>query len=279
MRKTSLILAGALCGAAVALVGTGHGPAPTPAQAKPASSARVSTDTVKRIALFTEVFERARSDFVENPDDAKLVEAAIAGLLGALDPHSEYLNAKAYEDMRAQTHGEFGGVGIKVAVENGMIKVLAPIEGTPAARAGIVADDIIPHLDGEPLEGLTLAEVADKMRGPVNTTVRLSIMRRDQGKPLQLAIVRDTIKVPSVHFHREGDDVGYIRITRFNHQTTDGLRAAIGELSARGAPGGVTGYILDMRNNPGGLIDQAVAVAASFLDTGEIVSLRGRDAA
>jgi carboxyl-terminal processing protease len=274
MRKTSLIIMSALCGAAVALVATERGPAPAAAEAKTTSTARVSADTIKRIALFTEVFDRVRADYVEKPDDTKLIEAAIGGMLSSLDPHSEYMNAKAFADVQVQTHGEFGGVGIRVTVEDGSIKVQAPIDRTPAARAGILANDIITHLDGQPLHGMTISEVADRMRGPVGTVARLTIARKGLAKPLQLAIVRDIIRLPSVDFHREGGDIGYIHIARFNYQTTDGLKDAIRELSRNG---GVSGYILDLRNNPGGLIDQAVAVAGSFLDNGEIVSLRGRD--
>jgi carboxyl-terminal processing protease len=274
LRKTSLIIVSALCGAAIALIVTERGPAPAAAEAKTTSTARVSADTIRRMALFTEVLDRVRADYVEKPDDTKLIEAAIGGMLSSLDPHSEYMNAKAFADVQVQTHGEFGGVGIRVVTEDGFIKVLAPIDRTPAARAGILADDVITHLDGQPLKGMTIAEVAGRMRGPVGTTARLTIARKGAAKPLQFAIVRDTIRLPSVTFHREDGDIGYIGIARFNYQTTDGLKEAIRELSR---DGGVSGYILDLRNNPGGLIDQAVAVTGSFLDKGEIVSLRGRD--
>jgi carboxyl-terminal processing protease len=275
MRKSSLILVGAVCGAAVAFAVTGQGPVLTPAQAKSSPPPRVSVETIKRIALFTQVFEHVRARYVERPDDTRLIEAAISGMLASLDPHSEYMSAKSFSDVQVQTHGEFGGVGIRVTIEGGRPKVTAPIDGTPAARAGILADDVITHLDGQPLVGLTISQVADRMRGPASTTVRLTIERRGQVKPIELKIVRETIRVPSVFFHREGADVGYIRITRFNYQTADGLETALRELARHD----LTGYVLDLRNNPGGLIDQAVTVAGSFLDKGEIVSLRGRDPA
>ncbi len=277
MRKTSLMFICTVVGAAMALIITGRGQALQPAEAKSAVSAQASADILKRLNLFKDIFERIRTDYVEKPDDNKLIESAIGGMLASLDPHSEYMTQKAYDEVQAQTHGEFGGVGIRVTIEDGRVKVLAPIDGTPAARAGIVANDIITHLDGKPLDGMSINQVADRMRGPVGTTVRLQIARGGQPQPLHLAIMRDTIKVPSVHSRREGDEVGYIRITRFNYQTTEGLRDALRELSGRSGEGGVKSYVLDLRNNPGGLIDQAVAVASSFLDHGEIVSLRGRD--
>jgi len=275
MRKTYLI---AVCAFVATLVlaaaDRDHGVAG--AQARAATvTARPSPDATKQLALLKEIIDHIRADYIDRPDDAKLVEAAIAGMLSTLDPHSEYMNQAAFEEVQAQTHGEFGGVGIRVVIEDGQVRVSAALPGTPAARAGILSEDVITHLDGEPLHGLTIAQVADKMRGPSNTTVRLSIVRAGRPDPLQMEIVRDTIRVPSVYFHREGDDVGYIRITRFNYQTTEGVREAIRELSGRG----VKGYVLDLRNNPGGLIDQAVSVASSFLDKGEIVSLRGREAA
>jgi carboxyl-terminal processing protease len=281
MRKTSVIVACAVFGLALALVAVDRDHGLAAAQARSATvTPRPSSDATKQLALLKEIFDRIRTEYVDKTDDTKLVEAAIAGMLGALDPHSEYMNQKAFDEVQAQTHGEFGGVGIRVVIENGQVKVSAPIPGTPAARAGILADDIITHLDGEPLQGFSVVQVAEKMRGPSNTTVRLSVMRAGRADPLQLEIVRDTIRVPSVYFHREGDDVGYVRVTRFNYQTTEGLREAIRELSGHGAPGGgVKSYVLDLRNNPGGLIDQAVSVASSFLDTGEVVSLRGREQA
>jgi len=276
MRKTSLIAAYAFVGAALALAAAGREHGVAAAEARPATvAARPSADATKQFALLKEIIDHIRTDYVDKPEDAKLVEAAITGMLSVLDPHSEYMNQATFEEVQAQTHGEFGGVGVRVVVENGQVKVSAPLPGTPAERAGIQPEDIITHLDGEPLQGLTIAQVADKMRGPSNSIVRLRIMRAGRADPLQLAIVRDTIRVPSVYFHREGDDVGYIRVTRFNYQTSDGLREAIRSLS----DAGVKSYLLDLRNNPGGLIDQAISVASSFLDQGEIVSLRGREAA
>jgi carboxyl-terminal processing protease len=276
MRKTSLLAACAFAGAVLVLAPADHGFGLAAAQTRAAPvTARAPSDATRQLMLLKEIIDHIRTDYVDKPDDSRLVEAAIAGMLSSLDPHSEYMNQAAFEEVQAQTHGEFGGVGIRVVIEDGQVRVSAALPGTPAARAGILAEDVITHLDGEPLQGLSISQVAEKMRGPSNTTVRLSIVRAGRADPLHMEIMRDTIRVPSVYFHREGDDVGYIRITRFNYQTTEGLRDAIRELSGRG----VRGYLLDLRNNPGGLIDQAISVASSFLDKGEIVSLRGREAA
>ena len=178
------------------------------------------------------MFERVRADYVEKPDDSKLVESAINGMLTGLDPHSSYMDAKSFRDMQVQTRGEFGGLGIEVTMEDGLIKVVAPIDDTPAAKAGVLANDIITHIDDEPVQGLTLNQAVDKMRGPVNTTIKLTIMRKGQDKPIDVTLMRDIIRVRSVRSHVEGDDVGYIRITQFNEQTTDGLKKAIADLSS-----------------------------------------------
>jgi carboxyl-terminal processing protease len=218
-----------------------------------------------------------RSDYVEKPDDGKLVESAINGMLTGLDPHSSYMDAKSFRDMQVQTRGEFGGLGIEVTMEDGLIKVVAPIDETPAAKAGVMANDFITHIDDEPVQGLTLNQAVDKMRGPVNTKIKLKIMRKGQDKPVEMTLTRDVIRVLSVRSHSEGDDVGYIRITQFTEQTSEGLKKAIADLSEQDGDK-LKGYIVDLRNNPGGLLDQAISVSDAFLEKGEIVSTRGRNA-
>jgi len=236
------------------------------------------SDTYRQLNLFGDVFERVRADYVEKPNDAKLIETAINGMLAGLDPHSSYMDAKSFRDMQVQTRGEFGGLGIEVTMEDGLIKVVAPIDDTPAAKAGVLANDIITKLDGEQVQGLTLNQAVEKMRGPVNTKIKLTIMRKGQDKPIEVTITRDVIRVRAVRSQVEGDDVGYIRMTQFNEQTTDGLKKAIADISAKVSQDKLKGYILDLRNNPGGLLDQAISVSDAFLDKGEIVSTRGRNA-
>ena len=198
-------------------------------------------------------------------------------MLAGLDPHSSYMDPKSFRDMQVQTRGEFGGLGIEVTMEDGLIKVVAPIDDTPAAKAGVMANDIITMLDDEAVQGMTLNQAVDKMRGPVNTKIKLTIMRKGATKPLVLSITRDVIRVKSVRWHPEGADVGYIRITQFNEQTTDGLKDALADLKSKLGADKIKGYILDLRNNPGGLLDQAISVSNAFLDKGEIVSTRGRN--
>jgi carboxyl-terminal processing protease len=271
MRKTSLVLLGAAAGAALSLLATQPRMMLVGASAKAAGSA----DTYRQLNLFGDVFERVRADYVEKPDDAKLIEAAINGMLNGLDPHSSYMDSKSYRDMQVQTKGQFGGLGIEVTMEQGLVKVVAPIDDTPAARAGIMAGDIITHLDDEQVQGLTLNQAVEKMRGPVNTKIRLKIMRAQQEKPIEVSITREMIMVRSVRSRPEGD-VGYIRITQFNEQTNDGLKKAISDLAAQISAEKLKGYVIDLRNNPGGLLDQAIAVSDAFLERGEIVSTRGR---
>ena len=273
MRKTSLILLGAAAGVAVTLVTTQPRLLLEGARAQAAAAA----DTYRQLSLFGDVFERVRADYVEKPDDGKLIESAINGMLAGLDPHSSYMDAKSFRDMQVQTRGEFGGLGIEVTMEEGLIKVVAPIDETPAAKAGIMANDIITHLDDEPVQGLTLNQAVEKMRGPVNTKIKLKIMRKGQDKPIEVSITRDIIRVRSVRSRLEGDDVGFIRVTQFNEQTTDGLKKAIAELTAQ-AGDKLKGFVIDLRNNPGGLLDQAISVSDAFLEKGEIVSTRGRNA-
>jgi carboxyl-terminal processing protease len=272
MRKTSLILLGAVAGAVATLLLT------QPHTMAVGSAARAAaSDTYRELNLFGDVFERVRADYVEKPDDSKLVESAINGMLAGLDPHSSYMDPKSFRDMQVQTRGEFGGLGIEVTMEDGLVKVVAPIDDTPAAKAGVMANDIITQLDDEAVQGLTLNQAVDKMRGPVNTKIKLTIMRKGSDKPIDVTIVRDVIRVKSVRSHPEGDDVGYIRVTQFNEQTTDGLKQAINDLNSQLGADKVKGYVIDLRNNPGGLLDQAISVSDMFLDKGEIVSTRGRN--
>jgi carboxyl-terminal processing protease len=273
IRKTSLMLAGAATGALLTLFAT-----QPQLLLETSANAAGGANTYRQLNLFGDVFERVRSDYVEKPDDAKLVESAINGMLAGLDPHSSYMDPKNFRDMQVQTRGEFGGLGIEVTMEEGLVKVVAPIDETPAAKAGVMANDIITHLDDDPVQGLTLSQAVEKMRGPVNTKLRLKIMRKGQDKPIEVSITRDIIRVRSVRSRVEGDDIGYIRITQFNEQTTEGLKKLLSDLSTQIAPDKLKGYVIDMRNNPGGLLDQAISVSDAFLDKGEIVSTRGRNA-
>ncbi|MBM3571389.1 MAG: PDZ domain-containing protein [Alphaproteobacteria bacterium] len=232
-----------------------------------------TSETYRQLNLFGEVFERVRADYVKEATDEQMIEAAINGLLTSLDPHSSYMSAKSFRDMQVQTRGEFGGLGIEVTMENGVVKVVSPIDDTPAYRAGVKPGDFITHLDGEPVLGLTLNEAVEKMRGQVNTPIKLMI-RRGEASPFELTVVRDVIRIQSVRSRVEGN-IGYIRITTFNEQTDAGVKRAVDQI--KGQLGDkLQGYVLDMRNNPGGLLDQAVAVSDAFLDKGEIVSTRGR---
>jgi carboxyl-terminal processing protease len=242
-------------------------------------SARAAVaDTYRQLNLFGDVFERVRADYVEVPDDSKLIESAINGMLAGLDPHSSYMDPKSFRDMQVQTRGEFGGLGIEVTMEDGLIKVVAPIDETPAAKAGILANDIITKLDDDQVQGMTLNQAVEKMRGPVNTKIKLTVMRKGSDKPLEITLSRDVIRVRSVRSETLGDDVGYIRMTQFNEQTTDGLKKAITDIGAKISKDKLKGYVLDLRNNPGGLLDQAISVSDAFLEKGEIVSTRGRNA-
>ncbi|MCP5367627.1 MAG: S41 family peptidase [Hyphomicrobiales bacterium] len=232
-------------------------------------------DTYRLLNLFGDVFERVRASYVEKPSDQEMIEAAITGMLRSLDPHSSYLNAKSFKDMQVQTRGEFGGLGIEVTMENGLVKVVSPIDDTPAFRAGIEPGDLISHLDGEPVMGLTLSQAVDKMRGPVGAKIDLTIRRGDR-EPFNVTLTRAVIKIQSVRSRVEGD-VGYLRITSFTEQTDVGIKKAMTKFE-REIGAKMTGVVLDLRNNPGGLLEQAIAVSDAFLDQGEIVSTRSRKA-
>ena len=235
-----------------------------------------NNETYRQLNLFGDVFERVRADYVEEVSDSELIEAAINGMLSSLDPHSRYLNAKSFQDMQTQTRGEFGGLGIEVTMdENGFVKVITPIDDTPAQRAGLQPGDYVTHLDGESILGLTLAQAVDRMRGPIDSGIILTIQRPGAEAPFDVEIIRAVITIRSVRVHMEGDDVAYIRISSFSEKTTRDLEKAIDKLREEHGEA-IKGLVLDLRNNPGGLLDQAVSVSDSFLIQGEIVSTRGR---
>ena len=233
-----------------------------------------NSDTYRQLNLFGDVFERVRSEFVEEVTDEELIRAAVEGMLQALDPHSSYMPPRDFKDMQVQTRGEFGGLGIEVTMENGLVKVVSPIDDTPASRAGILSGDMISHIDGEQVLGLTLSEAVERMRGPIDSEITIAVLRKSKSAPFDVHLVRNVVKIRSVRWRREGD-VGYVRITSFTEQTQDGLREGIAKLRHE-IGDRMKGLVLDLRNNPGGLLDQAISVSDSFLDQGEIVSTRGR---
>ncbi|MGF1446056.1 MAG: S41 family peptidase [Pikeienuella sp.] len=233
-------------------------------------------NTYEYLDLFGNIFERVRQNYVEEVDEQKLIEAAINGMLSSLDPHSSYLAPESFQDMREQTRGEFGGLGIEVTMENSFVKVVAPIDDTPAAEAGIEAGDFVTHIDGESVLGLTLSEAVEKMRGPVGSEIIITISREGAEEPFDVSIIRDVITIRAVRARVEGN-VGILRITAFNENTEDSLEDGIEEIREQIADEDLIGYVIDLRNNPGGLLSQAIAVSDAFLDAGEIVSTRGRN--
>ncbi len=266
MRKTAMaLLAGVALGVMVPQI-----------VATTAAQENTPRNTYEYLDLFGDIFERVRVAYVEEVDEQKLIEAAINGMLASLDPHSAYLPPKNFQDMREQTKGEFGGLGIEVTMENGFVKVVAPIDDTPAANAGLEPGDFITHIDGESVLGLTLSDAVDKMRGPVGAEIVITISRDSAEEPFDVTIVRDIIKIRAVRTRTEGD-VGILRITIFNEQTYDNLKAGIAEIKEELGEDKIVGYVVDLRNNPGGLLSQAIAVSDAFLEGGEIVSTRGRD--
>jgi carboxyl-terminal processing protease len=230
---------------------------------------------IEALNLFNTAFSQFRSTFVDQVDADKLVEAAIGGLLTSLDPHSKYLNPEKYAENKAQNSGEFGGVGVEMAVENGLVKVLAPIEDSPAFRAGVLPGDLFTHINGEPVRGVSLNEAMDRMRGSIGTPLTLTIQRGVGGRSFDLTLMRELVRSPAVRWRAEGT-VGYVKISGFTQQTQPGLEKAMTGIDAKLGPR-LTGYVLDLRDNPGGLVKQAISVCDSFLDQGEIVSTRGRD--
>ena len=239
-----------------------------------ASAQSGSSDTFRHLKLFGDVFERVRAEYVEDVSDKELIESAINGMLTALDPHSSYLDTSKYRDMQVQTRGEFGGLGIEVTMEGGLVKVVSPIDDTPAWRAGMEAGDLISHIDGEPVMGLTLSEAVERMRGPVDTAIELKVIRKGRDEPFDVSLNRAIIKISPARGRLEADVI-YMRLTTFNEQTNSAMREKVADLLDE-IGDGAKGIVLDLRNNPGGLLDQAVAVADAYLDSGEIVSTRGR---
>src|SRR5689334_7813005 len=233
-----------------------------------------NSEIYKQLDLFGDVLERVRSDYVEKPDDAMLIDSAINGMLSALDPHSAYLNPKSFRDMQVQTRGEFGGLGIEVTMENGVVKVVSPIDDTPASKAGLLTNDLITHLDGEQIVGLTLEQAVEKMRGPVNTPITLTIVRKGRDDAFDVKIVRDVIRINAVKARAEGDII-YVKVSTFNEQTHANLVKAVEGLK-KAAGKNLKGYVIDLRGNPGGLLDQAIAVSDDMLEKGAIVLTKGR---
>jgi carboxyl-terminal processing protease len=245
---------------------------------KPSNTAQAAgVGTYRQLSIFGDIFERVRASYVTEPEEEELIESAINGMLTSLDPHSSYLNAKDFSDMRVQTRGEFGGLGIEVTMENELVKVVSPIEDTPAANAGVLAGDLISKIDGEDIRGITLQQAVEKMRGEINTPIVLTIVREGADKPLDITIIRDVIKVRSVRWRIEDEDIGFIDINAFNEQTFQGLETAIDRIKEQVPEDQLKGYIVDLRLNPGGLLDQAISVSDTFLDRGLIVSTRGRN--
>jgi len=274
MRKNVPVLLGAATGAALTLLAT----SPQGTLSVALARAAAGSNTYSHLNLFGQVFERVRASYVEKPVDTKLIEGAINGMVTSLDPHSRYMNERAWKDMQETTQGEFGGLGIEVMMESGLVKVVAPMDGTPAAKAGIMSGDLITQIDATAVQGLTLEQAVTKMKGPVGTTTRLKITRKGVDQPIEVTIMREIIRVRPVAYHTDGSDIGYIRITSFNEQTTDALRRAIGEITKQIPQDKLAGYVIDLRNNPGGLLDQAVSVSSTFMPRGEVVSTRGRTA-
>ncbi len=270
VRKIGLLFSGAAIGAMAAF-------AVTSGNYNSASAQAASVGTYRQLSIFGDIFERVRASYVTEPTEEELIESAINGMLTSLDPHSSYLNAKDFSDMRVQTRGEFGGLGIEVTMENELVKVVSPIDDTPAAKAGVLAGDYITKIDGENVRGITLQQAVEKMRGPVNTPIVVTIAREGADKPIEITIIRDVIKIRSVRHRIEDGDIGFVDINAFNEQTFDGLEKAIKKIRDEVGDEKLKGFIVDLRLNPGGLLDQAVNVSDTFLDRGLIVSTRGRN--
>ena len=242
-----------------------------------AQEAAKSSNVYEQLDLFGDIFERIRAQYVEDVDPAELIEAAINGMLTSLDPHSSYLSPDDAAQMRVQTRGEFGGLGIEVTQEEGFVKVVSPIDGTPADEAGIEAGDFITHVNGESVLGLTLDQAVDMMRGPVGSEILITIVREGEAEPFDVSLIRDTIKLTAVRARTEGQSV-VMRVTTFNDQTYDNLKSGLEEqIEAAGGIDSINGIVVDLRNNPGGLLTQAIRVSDAFLEEGEIVSTRGRN--
>ncbi len=276
MHKLIHLSLAAVAGAAIALVATTPAVMPFLSGAA-ASPSTGSAQTYRELELFGRAFDLVRRDYVDKPDGKKLVGSAINGMVSALDPHSNYMDAKAFGDMQAETSGQFGGLGMQITMENGRVKVVSPIDDTPASKAGILAGDFITRVDSQVIAGLPLNEVVNKLRGTPGSSVTLEIQRANDSQPIEKTLTREIIKVRSVRSRVEGGNVGYIRITEFNDLAGGELKDAIKRISAQVPADGLKGYVLDLRNNPGGLLDQAIAVSNAFLTSGEVVSIRGRN--
>lgn len=271
IRKTSLFLLGTVFGIAfISLFSLQLSPSPS------ATAQAASLEFYRSLKLFGNVFEKVRSDYVEPPSEKKMIEGAINGMLTSLDPHSSYMDEQAFQDMQIQTRGEFGGLGIEITQEDGFVKVIAPIDDTPAARAGLMTGDLITAIDSESVQGLTLMQAVEKMRGKPGTDIELTVVRGTRLEEKHFKLTRAIIKIKSVKRERK-EDIAYIRITQFNEQTEDLLRQAMLEMKNEIPASVFKGYILDLRNNPGGLLDQSIKVAGAFIPLGEIVSTRGRN--
>jgi carboxyl-terminal processing protease len=262
MKRVALLGAGGLAGFTAALM------------LFPAAHGASELSAYRQLDLFSDAFERVRANYVRPVQDSELVTNAIEGMVSGLDPHSSYMDAKAFADMQIQTKGEFGGLGIEVTMEDGLVKVISPIDDTPAAKAGLKTGDFIAAINSTPIQGMALNDAIDKMRGPNGSKVSLTILRPGSKKPFDVTLTRAVIKVDSVKYRREGD-VGVIRISAFNERTASGVEKAVHDLKAQIGPG-LKGYVIDLRNDPGGLLDQAIDVSDDLLTSGEIVSTRGR---
>ncbi|KQU50207.1 peptidase S41 [Bosea sp. Leaf344] len=271
MRKVSLVFAGAIMGAGLTGAVTQTG------LFSSTHAIAASAEVYRSLNLFGDIFEKIRTDYVEKPDEQKLIEAAINGMVSSLDPHSAYLDSKSFRDMDTDMRGQFGGLGIEVTMEEGVLKVAKPIRDTPASKAGILTNDIIRQIDDTEVKGLSLTQAVEKMRGIINTQVKLKIERPGKPEPLEFTLTRSTIVVPAVEERVEAD-VGYIRIGTFSEQTYEGLRKAIDKVNTEVGADKIKGYVIDLRNNRGGRLDQSVLVSDAFLERGKIVSTRGRNA-
>jgi len=275
MRRFFLFVLGGAAGAALAFLTVQPGSLSAGTSSSDVASS--TADAYRQLQLFGLVFEVVRAKYVDRPDDAKLIGSAVEGMLAALDPHSSYMNARTFREMDLETRGEFGGLGMEVGIENGTIKVMHTLEGTPAAAAGIVSGDVITEVNGRSIKSLSLDEAVDRMHGPIGSKVRLRIVRPAAREPINVTLVRRLIELQSVRYRKDGEDVAYIRITEFNGQTGTELSKAIAALRGQIPEEKLRGYVLDLRNNPGGLFDAAIAVSNVFLQRGEIASTRGRD--
>ena len=271
IRKVSYLALGVALGVGGAVL------APDALQAIAPKAYATAAETYRQLNLFGDVFEKIRNDYVEKPDEGKLVEAAINGMLSSLDPHTSYMDADAYREMQRSTKGEFGGLGIEVTEEDGLIKVVSPIDDTPAAKAGLLSGDVIAGIDGTSTQGMTLDQAVDKMRGPINSAVTLKIARGPKKELKDYKITRAVIEVQSVKGEVKDGDIGYIRITQFTEKTASGLHAAMDKIKSQVPADKLKGYVIDLRNDPGGLLDQSIEVVNAFVDKGEIVSTRGRN--